>query len=390
MAKARHSTAVLPDRAYLVSLDLHRNLQSNATESLRELRELARTAGATVVGSTTQRRARPVSSTYIGSGKVREVAEECRRLNANTVLVDGDLTPSQQRNLEDSLGLKVIDRTALIIDIFAMGARSREGRLQVELAQMEYLLPRLAGQWNHLERLEGAIGTRGPGETQLETDRRLARRRITKITKDLKAVRKQRALYRRRRRRSGIPTVALVGYTNAGKSTLMRSLSGSEIYAGDKLFATLDPLTRRVRLTEDRTILLNDTVGFIQKLPTQLVVSFRATLEELEEASLLIHVVDISHPQASEQEEVVDATLRDLGLENRLRITALNKIDLLTNRDGRVVNNEELAHEVLAYAGQAPSNICAISAENGWGIEKLRDLVVSSLDSEKQDDIHYS
>lgn len=390
MAKARHSTAVLPDRAYLVSLDLHRNTQSNATESLRELRELARTAGATVVGSTTQRRARPVSSTYIGSGKVREVAEECRRLNANTVLVDGDLTPSQQRNLEDSLGLKVIDRTALIIDIFAMGARSREGRLQVELAQMEYLLPRLAGQWNHLERLEGAIGTRGPGETQLETDRRLVRRRITKLTKDLKAVRKQRALYRRRRRRSGIPTVALVGYTNAGKSTLMRSLSGSEIYAGDKLFATLDPLTRRVRLTENRTILLNDTVGFIQKLPTQLVVSFRATLEELEEASLLIHVVDISHPQASEQEEVVDATLKDLGLENRLRITVLNKIDLLTNRDGRVVNNEELAHEVLAYAGQAPSNICAISAENGWGIEKLRDLVVRSLDSEKQDDIHYS
>ena len=390
MAKARQSTAVLPDRAYLVSLDLHRNTQSNATESLRELRELARTAGATVVGSTTQRRARPVSSTYIGSGKVREVAEECRRLNANTVLVDGDLTPSQQRNLEDSLGLKVIDRTALIIDIFAMGARSREGRLQVELAQMEYLLPRLAGQWNHLERLEGAIGTRGPGETQLETDRRLVRRRITKLTKDLKAVRKQRALYRRRRRRSGIPTVALVGYTNAGKSTLMRSLSGSEIYAGDKLFATLDPLTRRVRLTENRTILLNDTVGFIQKLPTQLVVSFRATLEELEEASLLIHVVDISHPQASEQEEVVDATLKDLGLENRLRITVLNKIDLLTNRDGRVVNNEELAHEVLAYAGQAPSNICAISAENGWGIEKLRDLVVRSLDSEKQDDIHYS
>ena len=194
MTKARYPTKAVPDRAYLVSLDLYKARKNNASESLRELHELARTAGATVVGSTTQRRPRPVSSTYIGSGKVQEVAEECRRLNANTVLLDDELTPSQQRNLEDSLGLKVIDRTALIIDIFAMGARSREGRLQVELAQMEYLLPRLAGQWNHLERLEGAIGTRGPGETQLETDRRLVRRRITKLTNDLKTVRKQRSL----------------------------------------------------------------------------------------------------------------------------------------------------------------------------------------------------
>ncbi len=390
MTKARYSTKAVPDRAYLVSLNLPRDRQSNASESLRELRELARTAGATVVGSTTQRRSRPVSSTYIGSGKVQEVAEECRRLNANTVLLDDELTPSQQRNLENLLGLKVIDRTALIIDIFAMGARSREGRLQVGLAQMEYLLPRLAGQWNHLERLEGAIGTRGPGETQLETDRRLVRRRITKLTNDLKTVRKQRSLYRRRRRRSGIPTVALVGYTNAGKSTLMRSLSGTETYIGDKLFATLDPLTRRVHLTKDRTILLNDTVGFIQKLPTQLVVSFRATLEELEEASLLIHVVDISHPQASEQAEIVNITLKDLGLENCLRLTVLNKIDLLTNRDGEVVKNEELAQEVLSHAGQVPANIGAISAETGGGIEKLRETIVCIFDNEKQDDMHYS
>ena len=379
MTKARYSTKAVPDRAYLVSLNLYKDRQNNASESLRELHELARTAGATVVGSTTQRRSRPVSSTYIGSGKVQKVAEECRRLNANTVFLDDELTPSQQRNLEDSLGLKVIDRTALIIDIFAMGARSREGRLQVELAQMEYLLPRLAGQWNHLERLEGAIGTRGPGETQLETDRRLVRRRITKLTNDLKTVRKQRSLYRRRRRRSGIPTVALVGYTNAGKSTLMRALSGTKTYVGDKLFATLDPLTRRVHLTKDRTILLNDTVGFIQKLPTQLVVSFRATLEELEEASLLIHVVDISHPQASTQAEIVDDTLKDLGLEERPRITVLNKIDLLTDSNGEVINSEDLAQELLSYAGQPPASICAISAETGWGLEKLRSKLASCL-----------
>ena len=385
MTKARYPTKAVPDRAYLVSLDLYKARKNNASESLRELHELARTAGATVVGSTTQRRPRPVSSTYIGSGKVQEVAEECRRLNANTVLLDDELTPSQQRNLEDSLGLKVIDRTALIIDIFAMGARSREGRLQVELAQMEYLLPRLAGQWNHLERLEGAIGTRGPGETQLETDRRLVRRRITKLTNDLKTVRKQRSLYRRRRRRSGIPTVALVGYTNAGKSTLMRTLSGTKTYVGDKLFATLDPLTRRVHLTKDRTILLNDTVGFIQKLPTQLVVSFRATLEELEEASLLIHVVDISHPQASIQAEIVDDTLKELGLEERPRITVLNKIDLLTDSTGEVVNSEEVARELLGHAGQPPTSICAISAETGWGLEKLRSMMAFYLENEKQD-----
>ena len=385
MTKARYPTKAVPDRAYLVSLDLYKARKNNASESLRELHELARTAGATVVGSTTQRRPRPVSSTYIGSGKVQEVAEECRRLNANTVLLDDELTPSQQRNLEDSLGLKVIDRTALIIDIFAMGARSREGRLQVELAQMEYLLPRLAGQWNHLERLEGAIGTRGPGETQLETDRRLVRRRITKLTNDLKTVRKQRSLYRRRRRRSGIPTVALVGYTNAGKSTLMRTLSGTKTYVGDKLFATLDPLTRRVHLTKDRTILLNDTVGFIQKLPTQLVVSFRATLEELEEASLLIHVVDISHPQASIQAEIVDDTLKELGLEERPRITVLNKIDLLTDSTGEVVNSEEVARELLSHAGQPPTSICAISAETGWGLEKLRSMMAFYLENEKHD-----
>ncbi|SVE03579.1 uncharacterized protein METZ01_LOCUS456433, partial [marine metagenome] len=208
---------------------------------------------------------------------------------------------------------------------------------------------------------------------------RLVRRRITKLTNDLKTVRKQRSLYRRRRRRSGIPTVALVGYTNAGKSTLMRALSGTKTYVGDKLFATLDPLTRRVHLTKDRTILLNDTVGFIQKLPTQLVVSFRATLEELEEASLLIHVVDISHPQASTQAEIVDDTLKDLGLEERPRITVLNKIDLLTDSNGEVINSEDLAQELLSYAGQPPASICAISAETGWGLEKLRSKLASCL-----------
>ena len=328
MVRALHSTAAVVDRAYLVAADLQGSLLP-AAESLSELAELARTAGARVVGRTTQRLDHPAVATYIGSGKVEEVKAAAAELEANVVIFDDELAPSQQRNLEKALGTKVIDRTALILDIFATRAHTREGRLQVALAQMQYLLPRLAGQWSHLERMEGAIGTRGPGETQIETDRRLINSRISRFKRELEDVRTQRALYRRRRQRNGIPVIALVGYTNAGKSTLMRALSGADVLAENKLFATLDPVTRRLRLATGEVVLLTDTVGFIQKLPTDLVAAFRATLEELAEADLLLHVIDISHPNAFEQTQAVDATLADLGVVERPRLLALNKVDLL-------------------------------------------------------------
>ncbi len=345
--------------------------QLRARDSLVELGELARTAGAQVVGSTSQRLEHPNSATYIGKGKLEEVVEEARHLGANTVIFDDELSPSQQRNLERAIGAKVIDRTALILDIFAMRARTREGRLQVALAQMQYLLPRLAGQWQHLERMEGAIGTRGPGETQIETDRRLIRGRITKIRRDLEGVRKQRALYRRQRQRAGIPIVAIVGYTNAGKSTLMRALSGAEVVAEDKLFATLDPVTRRLRLPSGQQVLVTDTVGFIQKLPTELVAAFRATLEELDEAELLMHVVDIAHAQAYEQAQTVDGSLAGLGLADRPRLLALNKLDLLSDADGRRPERFEEARELVTRAGVPPGNVALVSAARGWGLEDL-------------------
>ena len=267
-----HTTAPTGDRAYLVAADLPGAVIA-AEDSLEELAELATSAGARVVGATIQRRRTPTAATYIGKGKLEEVGADRQELGANVVIFDDELSPSQQRNLEEELGIKVLDRTALILDIFATRASTREGKLQVELAQMQYLLPRLAGQWSHLERMEGAIGTRGPGETQIETDRRLVRSRIDRLRKDLKKVQTQRELYRRQRRRSQVPVVALVGYTNAGKSTIMRRLSGANVLAANKLFATLDPVTRRVNLEGGDVFLLSDTVGFIQKLPTQIVAS---------------------------------------------------------------------------------------------------------------------
>jgi GTP-binding protein HflX len=353
----------------------------SARDSLEELAELAATAGGRVVGSTTQRMRTPAAATYIGKGKVDEVAADARELGANVVIFDDELSPSQQRNLEKALGLKVIDRTALILDIFAMRARTREGRLQVELAQTEYLLPRLAGQWSHLERMEGAIGTRGPGETQIETDRRLIRGRISRLKRDLEGVRMQRSLHRRQRRRNAVPVVALVGYTNAGKSTLMRALSGAKVLAENKLFATLDPVTRRMRLPSGETVLLTDTVGFIQKLPTGLVAAFRATLEELEEADILLHVLDISHPHSPEHAHVVERTLRDLGVAGRPMILALNKIDLL-QRDGNPVKSFSQAMELLDAAGPQPVNVVPVSAERGWGLDNLLSKIEAGLDGD--------
>jgi GTP-binding protein HflX len=376
-----HSTAPVADRAFLVVADLHGALLP-ADESLAELGELARTAGADVVGSATQKLDQPVAATYIGKGKVDEVGERRKAANANVVIFDDELSPSQQRNLEKALGVKVIDRTALILDIFATRAQTREGRLQVALAQMRYLLPRLAGQWSHLERMEGAIGTRGPGETQIETDRRLIRSRISKIKRDLEEVRTQRALYRRRRERAGMPVVALVGYTNAGKSTLMKALSGADVVAEDKLFATLDPVTRRLRLPSGEVVLLTDTVGFIQKLPTDLVAAFRATLEELAEADLLLHVIDISHSSAYEHTQSVEQTLADLGVADRPTLLALNKVDLLRDDQGKQVADYDEARALIQGAGAPPPNVALVSAARRWGLDALLRRIEGGLEGE--------
>ena len=339
--------------------------------SLDELALLAETAGARVVGRAVQRLERPHPAHYVGSGKLSEIKAERGRTGHTLVIFDDELSPSQQRNLEDALRVKVLDRTALILDIFARRARTREGRLQVDLAQAQYLLPRLAGQWSHLERLEGHIGTRGPGETQLETDRRLVRAKIGRLKKQLEAVRRQRALYRRLRARTGVPVVALVGYTNAGKSTLMRALSGADVFVEDLLFATLDPLTRRIVLPGRRRVLLTDTVGFIQKLPTQLVAALRATLEELSEADLLLHVVDITHPNAAEQAEAVERTLSELDVADKARLTLLNKVDRLSRRDGSPLRGlEDLVEYELSLSVHRP-DACLISALLGWGLDDV-------------------
>ena len=282
-------------------------------------------------------------------------------LRAGVVICDDELSPAQQRTLEDRLKCKIIDRTALILDIFAQRARTREGTVQVALAQHEYLLPRLAGQWSHLERMEGAIGSRGPGETQLETDRRLIRNQIKRLKKELEQVRTHRRQQRRRRDRAGIPLVALVGYTNAGKSTLMNALTNAEVRARNRLFETLDPTTRRCRLDERHTVLLSDTVGFIQKLPTQLVAAFRATLEELQEADLLLHVVDATHPDAAQQAAAVYQTLADLGVDTRPTIVVLNKIDLL--EEGEIPQVDGIP----------------VSAETGQNLEGLRAAIVNEI-----------
>ena len=332
---------------------------------------MADTAGAQVVGWTVQRLQRPNPATYVGRGKVQEIVSQRGSLRYTTVIFDDELSPSQQRTLERELEVKVLDRTALILDIFAQHARTREGRLQVDLAQHEYILPRLRGQWSHLERLEGRIGTRGPGETQLETDRRLIRNRISGLRRQIEQVRQQRALHRRQRARQGMPVVSLVGYTNAGKSTLMRALSGADVLVEDQLFATLDPVTRRVRMPSGNVVLLTDTVGFIQKLPTKLVAAFRATLEELGEATLLLHVVDITHPDAVRQAETVEETLARLDLAEKPLLAVLNKADLLVDGNGaslEQVLEAEAAQVVLEPWG--PESV-VISAAKGWGMEEL-------------------
>ena len=301
-------------------------------------------AGATVVHRVIQERAAATPALYFGRGKVSEIADSARELGGNLFISDDPLSPIQERNISQELGIKVIDRTALILDIFAQRARTAEGKLQVELAQLTYLLPRLVGQWTHLERLGGGIGTRGPGETQLESDRRVIRRRVMQIRGELTHVQTHRRLQREGRRRAGMPIVALVGYTNAGKTTLLNRLSGSRLTAADRLFVTLDPAARLVEPPGQRSFILTDTVGFIRKLPHELVAAFRATLEELKDADVLVHVVDASHPALEEHTEAVERILGELGVAHRPTVLALNKIDrtdggrpldaLIARRDG--------------------------------------------------------
>ncbi|MFH1560051.1 MAG: GTPase HflX [Chloroflexota bacterium] len=345
-------------------------------DSLEELGLLAHTAGAEVVSTLTQRLDKR-THTYVGKGKLEEIQVLRDNLQADVVIFDDELTPTQQRNLEQALDVKVIDRTALILDVFARRAQTHEGRLQVELAQHEYLLPRLVGQWAHLERLGGGIGTRGPGETQLETDRRLIRNKIQKLKRELEQVRQQRSLYRQRRQRQGVPVLSLVGYTNAGKSTLLNALSNAGVVAEDKLFSTLDPVTRKIRLPDNRSFLLTDTVGFIQKLPPLLVAAFRATLEELEEADGILHVIDITHQNAPEQVQVVDDLLAELHLEGKARILILNKIDLLMGRG----QEEEYAKHLRTALNQ--ESVVTVSAAKGWGLDHLLKAIGEMLAHQK-------
>lgn len=354
-----------PEKALLVGVETKAFDHGwSIDSSLEELYYLAQTAGAEVVGRLSQRLGRPSATHYLGRGKLKELIGLRQECPYTTVIFNDELAPRQQRNLEDALEVKVIDRTALILDIFAKRAQTREGQLQVELAQHQYLLPRLLGQWSHLERLGGGIGTRGPGESQLETDRRLIRNRIHRLEHQIEAVRRHRALYRRQRQKGHIPVVALVGYTNAGKSTLLNVLTRADVPVEDKLFSTLDPVARRLVLSDKQQCLLTDTVGFIHKLPPSIVAAFRATLEELTEADLLLHVVDIRHDNAAEQFQTVEEILADLHLEGKVRITVLNKMDLVMK------TQEELV--ALAIPLKLPDETTvAVSALKGWALDKL-------------------
>jgi len=330
-------------------------------DSLTELERLADTAGLEVVGRVSQMLPEPNPRTYLGSGKILELSDMCHALGATTILCDDELSPRQQRNLEKALGgrVRVGDRTALILDVFSQRAATREGKLQVELAKVQYEFPRLTRMWTHLERQSGGGQLKGMGEKQIEVDKRLLRKRMVALQKDIDDISESRAVYRRRRREAGLPVVALVGYTNAGKSTLLNRIADANTLAEDKLFATLDPMTRRLEIGQGKEVLLTDTVGFIQKLPTQLVAAFRATLEEINEASILMHVVDVSDANASVQSETVYQVLEELGAQDIPMLTVWNKVDAAADP------------EAVARVAAGRRHTACVSAATGAGIEGL-------------------
>jgi GTP-binding protein HflX len=351
-----------PEKAVLVSIEISNAGKIPLKESMEELKRLADTAGAEIVGQITQKRNKPDQKYFIGSGKFTELSALVNSCGANLVIFDSELSPSQERNLERGLGVKVIDRTELILDIFAQHARSREGKLQVELAQSTFLLTRLSGHGVLMSRLGGGIATRGPGETKLEYDRRRVRRKISELSREIEKIRKERSIRREKRKKSRLPIAALVGYTNSGKSTLLNTLAKADVLTQDKLFATLDPTVRRLYLPAGGVMLLTDTVGFIQKLPHQLVAAFRATLEELTEADLLLHVVDASHPYFEDQIGAVYTVLEELDSIKKPMITVFNKIDKL----GIKISKKLLKKYQPAVA---------VSALHGTGLDNLSEML---------------
>ena len=364
-------TEEIRDKVVLVGLHspVLKKEENASEETMEELSALVETAGGETVGIVLQNRPAPDPRTFIGEGKVAEVQLYCENVEATMVIFDNDLSPSQQRVLTDLLGVQVLDRCGLILDIFAQRAQTKEGRLQVELAQYRYLLPRLTGMWTHLERQagtsgKGPIGSKGPGETQLETDRRHIRRKIDKLRDDLEDVRRVRGTQRQQRRKNEIPVVAIVGYTNAGKSTLLNRLTGAGIPANNRLFDTLDTTSRLLAVDDTLDVVLSDTVGFIRKLPHQLVEAFKATLEELEYADLLLHVIDVSNPEWQLQAQVVESLIAELGAGELPRIDVFNKYDRLP------------VGEIMPHG----EDICAISAKTGEGVERLLELIGRKLD----------
>jgi GTP-binding protein HflX len=351
----------------------------DADESLAELRTLAGSAGALVVGEILQRRDRPDPATLIGAGKLEEIAGAAASVNADVLLFDHDLSPSQQRNIEKIVQRRVIDRTQLILDIFARHARTREGQLQVELAQLQYMMPRLKGHGAEMSQLGGGIGTRGPGETKLETDRRKIARRVRHVEQQLENVRRIRAQQRQRRESVPVATVALVGYTNAGKSTLFNALTKAAVLASPRMFATLDPTIRGVELPSKRKVLLSDTVGFIRSLPHTLVSAFRATLEEVQRASLILHVSDASNRLSAEQDAQVEIVLKELEVEKKPRLRVMNKVDLL---------DVEVAAGLMRDALRDDSNTVYVSAAEGTGLERLLARVDAMIEEDQVSRVH--
>jgi GTP-binding protein HflX len=369
-------------RVFLVGVELKSRTAADVRESLAELEELAQTAGTQIIGEGVQKMAVPVAATYIGGGKAEEFARSCKENDVDTIIFDDELSPAQTRNLEKIFGCKIMDRTALILEIFGQRARTREGKLQIEHAQLKYLLPRLTRFWSHLSRQRGSTGSiGGEGESQLESDRRKIQERIEKISSELNTVRRQRETQRAGRQRSEWPLASIVGYTNAGKSTLLNQLTGAKVLVEDKLFATLDPTTRRLKLPTNQNVLLTDTVGFIKKLPHGLVEAFKATLEEVVQADLLLHIVDISHPQAGEQIAAVNTVLAEIGAAEKPVLMVFNKIDRLAG--GLPAGLREKYSNAVAISALTGEGIVPLLAELGTQLRPIREFLDLRVPQEK-------